>query len=67
VALVDEVGSVVLPDAGRGVLAQRVEESRGVGLAGELMDVVSSAQRKAVTSLLVVSWPPVILQRKTRT
>jgi hypothetical protein len=25
---------------------------------------VSSAQRKAVTSLLVVSWPPVILQRR---
>ena len=26
----------------------------------------SSAQRKAVTSVLAVSWPPVILQRKTR-
>jgi hypothetical protein len=38
VASVDEVGSVVLPDGGRGVLAQRVEEPHGVCLGGELAD-----------------------------
>jgi hypothetical protein len=38
VASVDEVGSVVLPDGGRGVLAERVEEPHGIGLGGELAD-----------------------------
>jgi hypothetical protein len=38
-ALVDEVGPVVLADGRRGVLAHRVEESCGVGLGSELADV----------------------------
>src|SRR5271165_6005837 len=37
-ALVDEFGSVVLADGGRGAFAERVEEPDGVGLGGQLAD-----------------------------
>src|SRR5215472_5269590 len=37
-ASVDELGSVVLADGGRGVLVKRVEQADGVGLAGEFAD-----------------------------
>ena len=37
-ASVDELGSVVLADCGRGFLAERVEQADGVGLAGEFAD-----------------------------
>lgn len=65
-ASVDELGSVVLADGGRGVLAERVEQADGVGLAGEFADGRFVGPLKADTSLLVLSCPPVILQRKTR-
>jgi hypothetical protein len=38
-ASVEKLGSVVLADRGRGVLAERVENVDGVGLVGELADV----------------------------
>jgi hypothetical protein len=56
----------VLADGRCGVGAHGVEEPDGVGLGVSWRMASWPAQRKAVTSPLVVSWPPVILQRKTR-
>ena len=65
-ASVEQVGSVVLADGGRGAFTEGVEEADGVGLAGELPDVGLVGPVEAVTSSLAARWPPVILQRKTR-
>ena len=56
----------MLADGGRGVPAERVEQADGVGLACELVDVGFIGPVEGGYLVLVVSWPPVILQRKTR-